>query len=47
VLRHRDPAGTCEIQLSDDGLIRSWSRDELLEDLALVITLSGTAPVWP
>ena len=35
------------IQLPDDELIRSWFRDELIEDLALVITLSGTTPVWP
>ena len=47
MLRHRDPAGTWEIQLPDDDLLRSWFRDELLEDLVLVITLSGTTPVWP
>jgi hypothetical protein len=47
VLRHRDQAGTCENSTADDDLIRSWFRDELLEDLVLVITLSGPTPVWP
>jgi hypothetical protein len=26
--------------------VRSWFRDELFEDLVLVLTLSGTTPAW-
>ncbi len=42
-----DPTGTWEIQLPDEALVRSWFRDELIEDLVLVLTLGGTTPEWP
>jgi hypothetical protein len=44
---HADPTGTWEIQLPDDELVRSWFRDELIQDLVLVLTLGGTTPEWP
>ena len=47
VLLGREPTGTWELQLPDDELVRSWFRDELIEDLVLVLTLNGTTPAWP
>lgn len=47
LLRDRDPAGTWEIRLPDEEPVRSWFRDELIEDLVLVLMLSGSTPAWP
>lgn len=47
VLLDRSPVGDWEIRMVDDALVRSWFRDGLIEDLVLVVTLSGTTPAWP
>ena len=41
------PVGQWGLQLADDALVRSWFRDGLIEDLVLVLTLTGTTPAWP
>ena len=41
-----DPAGSWEIQLEDTDAVRSWFTGELIHDIVLVLTLSGTTPAW-
>ena len=43
----RAPAGDWEMRLPDNAVVRSWFADGLIEDLVLVMTLSGTTPNWP
>jgi hypothetical protein len=47
VFAGRAPAGDWEMRFPDDALVRSWFADGLIEDLVLVMTLSGTTPNWP
>jgi hypothetical protein len=42
-----DPTGTWDIQLPDEEIVRSWFRDELVDDIIMVFTLGGTTPEWP
>ena len=42
-----NPVGDWELRLPDDALTRSWFSEELIEDVVLVLTLSGTTPQWP
>ena len=41
------PVGQWELRLADDELVRSWFRDGLIDDLVLVLTMTGTTPAWP
>jgi hypothetical protein len=41
------PSGDWELQLEDTPVVRSWFADGLIQDLVLVLTLSGTTPGWP
>ena len=43
----RNPVGDWEIQLEDNPQVRSWFREGLIEDIVIVLTLSGTTPDWP
>lgn len=45
--RGADPAGTWELQLEDTQPVRSWFADGLIQDLVLVMSLSGITPAWP
>jgi hypothetical protein len=42
-----DPAGSWELAVTDDPIVRSWFTDELIDDIAIVMTISGTTPEWP
>ncbi|MGL5860855.1 MAG: hypothetical protein ACRCY9_06340, partial [Phycicoccus sp.] len=42
-----DPLGEWEFALEDDPVVRSWLAEELIEDIVLVVSLSGTTPEWP
>jgi hypothetical protein len=42
----RNPVATWEIQLQDTAQVRSWFREGLIEDIVLVLTVSGTTPEW-
>ncbi len=46
-VRNQFPDAWWDLQLADDELVRSWFRDGLIEDVALVLTLAGTTPAWP
>ena len=41
------PAGDWELGIADNALVRSWFSDGLIEDVVVVLTLSGTTPAWP
>jgi hypothetical protein len=41
------PTGDWEIRLPDTAAVRSWFADGLIEDVVLLISLSGTTPDWP
>jgi hypothetical protein len=47
VLVGSTPTGTWELQFDDTPTIRSWFTNNLIQDLVLVFTLSGTTPTWP
>jgi hypothetical protein len=38
--------GDWEIRLQDDPLLRSWFREGLMEEVVIVLTLSGNTPEW-
>jgi hypothetical protein len=42
-----NPVGNWELRLPDDAPTRSWFSEELIEDIVVVITLSGNTPAWP
>jgi hypothetical protein len=42
-----NPVGDWELRLPDDAPTRSWFSEELIEDIVVVTTLSGTTPAWP
>jgi len=42
-----DPLGTWEFALADDPVVHSWFADGLIDDIVLVMSLSGTTPEWP
>ena len=41
-----NPAGNWELQIDDSAQTRQWFTDGLIDDLALVFTLTGTTPPW-
>lgn len=43
----RNPVGDWGFQLEDNPQVRSWFREGLIEDIVIVLTLSGTTPEWP
>ena len=47
VLLGLDPAADWKLGIQDPVVVRSWFIDELVEDLVLVLTLTGTTPEWP
>jgi hypothetical protein len=42
-----EPTGTWQLQLPDDPTVRTWLHDELIRDLIVVMSLTGTTPAWP
>ena len=41
------PIAEWDVQLRDDSTVRAWFRDGLIQDLVLIMTLSGATPDWP
>jgi hypothetical protein len=42
----KDPVAEWSIQLENTELVRGWVRDGLIQDLVLVVTVTGIAPPW-
>ena len=40
-------AGDWELAVRDDPVVHTWFTDGRIEDIVLVLTLSGTTPEWP
>jgi Tc toxin complex TcA C-terminal TcB-binding domain len=47
VLVGHDPVGEWSIQLENTELTRTWFKDGSIQDLVLVVTVTGTTPAWP
>jgi hypothetical protein len=43
----KSPVGSWELRLPNTQSIRALFKDELIEDLALVVTFGGTTSAWP
>jgi len=46
-MQGKSPVGKWELRLPNTNLVRSWFKQGLIEDLALVISFGGTTPPWP
>src|SRR5262249_27250909 len=46
-MQGKSPVGGWELRLPDTTPVKAWFRQGLIEDLALVVTFSGTSPAWP
>jgi hypothetical protein len=44
--RAADPTGTWQFQLPDTPVVRSWFTGDLLQDLVVVLSFTGTTPAW-
>ena len=47
ILLGMELAGDWELAVRDDPVVRTWFTDGRIEDIVLVLTLSGTTPEWP
>jgi Tc toxin complex TcA C-terminal TcB-binding domain len=46
VMVGHDPVGEWSIQLEDTDLVRGWFKDGSIQDLVLVVTVTGVTPAW-
>jgi hypothetical protein len=47
VLLDQEPVGDWELRFGADRALREWFREQLIQDVVLVVTLAGTTPARP